>query len=62
MEFVARPKVQYKEKIVKALQDEFNYSSIMEVPKLSKIVLSQGIGDAINDKKLRIEKLSVKNL
>ncbi len=52
MEFVARPKVEYKDKIVKALQDEFNYSSVMEVPKLSKIVLSQGIGDAVNDKKI----------
>ncbi len=52
MEFVARPKVEYKEKIVKALQEEYNYKSVMEVPKLKKIVLSQGIGEAVNDKKI----------
>ncbi len=52
MEFQARPKIAYKETIVKALQDEFNYKSVMEVPKLTKIVLSQGIGEAVNDKKI----------
>lgn len=52
MEFVARPKITYKDQIVKALQEEYNYKSVMEVPKLSKIVISQGVGEAVNDKKI----------
>jgi len=42
----------YKEEIVPALKEEFQYSSIMQVPKLEKICLSRGLGDAISDKKL----------
>jgi large subunit ribosomal protein L5 len=42
----------YKEEIVAKLQKEFGYSSIMQVPKLVKIVVNQGIGAATGDKKL----------
>lgn len=42
----------YTEKIVKQLMEEFNYSSVMEVPKLEKICINQGLGDAVADKKL----------
>ena len=42
----------YNEKIVKSLMTQFKYSSTMEVPKLEKIVINQGIGDAVADKKL----------
>lgn len=42
----------YKKEIAPALVKEFNYSSVMQVPKLEKIVLSQGLGQAIADKKL----------
>ncbi len=42
----------YKEEIVGSLFKQFNYSSIMQVPKLEKIVLSRGVGDAVQDKKL----------
>ena len=42
----------YKEEIVQALMDQFQYSSVMQVPKLEKICLSRGLGDAIQDKKL----------
>ncbi|MFM7022348.1 MAG: 50S ribosomal protein L5 [Flavobacteriales bacterium] len=45
-------KKRYKEQIVPALQKEFNYKSIMQVPKLEKICLNQGIGDAVADKRL----------
>jgi large subunit ribosomal protein L5 len=38
--------------IVKSLIDKFGYKSVMRVPKLQKIVLSQGMGDAVADKKL----------
>ena len=42
----------YKEEIVPALMKEFNYTTIMQVPKLQKIVINQGVGQAIADKKL----------
>lgn len=45
-------KNQYKEQIVPALQKQFGYTSVMQVPKLEKIVLNQGLGDAVADKKI----------
>jgi len=52
MEYIARPKKLYKEKIVPAMMEEFGYKSVMQVPRLEKIVLSQGLGDAVQDKKI----------
>lgn len=52
MEYSPRLKKQYREEIVSALQEKFNYSSIMQVPKLEKIIISQGVGRATTDKKL----------
>ena len=43
---------QYKENIVPELEKEFGYTSVMQVPKLEKIVINQGLGDATQDKKL----------
>ncbi len=43
---------QYKKVIVPAMMKEFGYKNIMEVPKLEKIVLNMGIGEAAADKKL----------
>jgi large subunit ribosomal protein L5 len=43
---------EYKERIVPALMKEFGYKSIMEVPKLQKITLNQGLGIAVADKKI----------
>jgi large subunit ribosomal protein L5 len=43
---------QYKEQIVPALVKEFNYTTVMQVPRLEKIVINQGIGAATQDKKL----------
>lgn len=43
---------EYKEKIVPELTKEFNYSTVMQVPKLEKIVINQGLGAATQDKKL----------
>jgi len=48
----ARLFVKYKEQIIAALMEKFNYTSVMQVPKLEKIVLSRGVGDAVSDKKL----------
>ena len=45
-------KNEYKERIVPALMKEFNYSSVMQVPVLKKIVINQGLGLATADKKI----------
>ncbi len=42
----------YKEQVVPALMKKFNYKSIMQVPRLEKICLNMGIGDAVQDLKL----------
>ncbi|MFP3859324.1 MAG: 50S ribosomal protein L5 [Bacteroidales bacterium] len=42
----------YYEEIVPALMKEFKYKSVMQVPRLEKIVLNQGVGEAVADKKL----------
>jgi large subunit ribosomal protein L5 len=47
-----RLKAMYRDAVVPALQKKFNYSSPMQVPKLEKICLNQGVGDAVSDKKL----------
>jgi large subunit ribosomal protein L5 len=52
MAYVPRLKQEYRERVVKALQDEFGYKNVMEVPKLQKIVVSRGVGAAVADKKL----------
>ena len=52
MEYITRPQVLYKDKIVKNLMEEFSYKTIMQVPKLEKIVISQGLGAATADKKI----------
>ena len=44
--------VKYKDEIIPALMKEFNYSTVMQVPRLKKIVLNQGVGQAIADKKI----------
>ena len=48
----ANLKVKYTDKIVPALKEEFGYKNVMQVPKLEKICLSQGLGAAVSDKKL----------
>ncbi|MEA4981249.1 MAG: 50S ribosomal protein L5 [Paludibacter sp.] len=48
----ARFKQDYRERIVPALVKEFGYKSVMQTPKLEKIVLNQGLGIAVADKKI----------
>ncbi len=50
--YVARLKKVYTEKITPELTKEFGYTTVMQVPKLVKIVLSMGVGDALTNKKL----------
>ena len=52
MSNTANLKKDYLERIVPALQKEFNYSTGMQVPVLKKIVINQGLGEATADKKI----------
>ncbi len=45
-------KQKYREEIVPAMQKEFGYKSVMQVPVLEKIIINQGLGSAIADKKI----------
>jgi len=45
-------KTKYDHEIIPALTKEFGYKTVMQVPKLEKIVINQGVGQAIADKKL----------
>jgi len=50
--YVPRLKKRYKEEIVPSLVKKFNYTSVMQVPRLEKICLNQGVNGATSDKKL----------
>jgi len=49
---VARLKEIYKEKIISGLMKEFSYKNVMQVPKLEKIVVNMGLGEAVQDAKV----------
>src|ERR1700751_3751026 len=50
--YIPRLKTRYAAEIVPALKDQFKYSSVMQVPKLEKICINQGVGEAVSDKKM----------
>jgi len=52
MDYIPNLKTTYKEDIVPALMKQFSYSTVMQVPRLQKIVLNSGVGQAVADKKL----------
>jgi len=52
MSYAPRLKKQYTETISGSLMERFQYKSVMQVPRLTKIVISQGLGSATSDKKL----------
>ena len=52
MSYIPRLKNEYKSNVVTKLMKEFSYDNVMQVPKLQKIVISKGVGAAVNDKKL----------
>jgi large subunit ribosomal protein L5 len=52
MSYIPRLKTLYKEEVIQKMKDQFSYSSPMEVPKLLKITINQGIGEAALDKKI----------
>lgn len=52
MSYTPRFRKKYEEEVVPALMEQFQYGSIMEVPRLVKICLNQGVGEATQDKKV----------
>lgn len=52
MSYVPRLKSKYSEEIRTALKEKFQYKSVMQVPKLEKIAINQGVGGATTDKKM----------
>ena len=46
-----RMKAIYEDRIVKAMQDKFGYANALEIPRIEKIVLNMGVGDATQDRK-----------
>lgn len=51
-QYIPTLRKEYGEKIVPALQAKFGYKSAMQVPALKKIVINQGVGDGVSDKRL----------
>ncbi|MBI3067706.1 MAG: 50S ribosomal protein L5, partial [Betaproteobacteria bacterium] len=49
---MARLQQYYRDTVVKQLTEQFGYRSVMQVPRIEKIVLNMGVGDAIQDAKL----------
>jgi len=49
---MARLQEYYKEKVVQDLQQQFGFKSVMEVPRITKITLNMGVGEALADKKV----------
>ncbi len=52
MSYTPRLREKYSAEIIPALTEKFGFTSVMRVPKLQKIVISQGIGEAVADKKM----------
>ena len=62
MEYRPRLQKKYREEVVPALMERFKYTSIMQVPKLVKININQGLGAATQDKKIvdaAVEEMSI---
>ena len=48
---MSRLKDLYKNEVVAKLQNEFNYNNVMQIPRVTKITLNMGVGEAVGDKK-----------
>lgn len=62
MSYIPRLKTKYTEEIAPKLKSDFSYSSTMQVPRMEKICLNQGLGDAVADRKMvdtAIEEMSL---
>ncbi len=49
---MARLEIFYKESVIKELTEQFNYTSVMQVPRITKVTLNMGLGEAVADKKI----------
>ena len=49
---MARLQDHYRDTVVKQLQEQFGYANVMEVPKITKITLNMGVGEAVADRKV----------
>lgn len=49
---MARLQDHYKEQVIPALIEKFGYKSVMQVPRIEKITLNMGVGEATGDKKI----------
>ena len=47
--YVPRMKTRYREELVPSLKDQLGLSNVMQVPRLEKIVVNMGVGDALKD-------------
>jgi large subunit ribosomal protein L5 len=52
MKHVPNLKKKYTDEVIPALMKEFNYTTVMQVPRLHKIIINQGVGQAVSDKKM----------
>ena len=52
MSYIPRLQAKYKEEVVPAMMEKFAYKNVMQIPRIEKVVLNQGVGAAVNDKKL----------
>ena len=43
---------QYRDEVVKKLQEQFGYKNVMEVPRITKVTINMGVGEAVGDKKV----------
>lgn len=60
--YTPRLKAQYSKDVIPALKEKFGYKNMMQVPKLTKICINQGVGAAVADKKLvdqAVEEMSI---
>jgi large subunit ribosomal protein L5 len=49
---MARLQQHYRDNVIKQLREQFDYKNVMEVPKITKITLNMGVGEAVGDKKI----------
>lgn len=52
MSYVPRLRTKYTEEVIAGMKEKFGYKNSMEIPRVEKICLNQGVGAAVNDKKL----------
>ncbi|MGH2577274.1 MAG: 50S ribosomal protein L5, partial [Actinomycetota bacterium] len=50
--YVPRLKVRYREEVLPRLRQELGYANAMEVPRLQKVVINMGVGDALKDARM----------